>query len=65
MSKEPAVKRGAKKPAAKKPVRKPPIRKQEAGKADDAFARLLECAGLLTDDEAEDLARAVRLSREE
>ncbi len=65
MGKEPTVKRVAKKPTAKKPVRKPPIREPGEAKADDSFAKLLECAGLLTDEEGEELMAAVRRIREE
>jgi hypothetical protein len=72
MSKEPLVRpsgktaaKPASKPAAKRPARKPAVRKPEAPKTDDSFAALLECAGLLTDEEGEELMAAVRRIREE
>jgi hypothetical protein len=72
MSKEPTVRpsgksaaKAAPKSVAKRPARKPPVHKPEAVKVDDSFAALLECSGLLTDEEGEELLAAVRRIREE
>jgi hypothetical protein len=79
-AKKPAAKKAAAKPGAKKPTAeaaaRPPTRKPGTLKPrfpttvpvrrrGDSVARLLECAGLLSEEEAEDLRAAVRRAREE